>query len=44
VARRIVAVSGVDGLDETMLVGWALIVGLVGVIFWATLRPVRKGN
>jgi hypothetical protein len=27
---------------STVLVGWAAIIGLTGLIFWATLRPPRR--
>jgi len=39
---RIKAISGVDTVGASSMVAWTLIAGVVGLIFWATLRPVRK--
>lgn len=41
-AKKILAISGVETAGQTHVIGWLMIAGLAGLIFWATLRPARK--
>jgi len=39
---KIVAVSGLGELDQrTALLAWLGVIGLTGLIFWATLSPPK---
>lgn len=41
-ATPIKAFSGVDTAGSKKMVAWLLIGGVAVLIFWATLKPVRK--